>query len=418
MKKRSEITVVVAAPSDVRNEKSALRDIITDLNEQNRTTQDCTIELRSWDTDAHPRFHVGGAQGAIDEDLRIEDCDILIGIFGARFGTLTADNKTGTEHEIANADEARKKSLDDRPWVSLYFHKQPPIPQTVDGVEQWRRVLAFKTACFEKGLIKEYEDLQDFVKQVRGLLVKFVRTKIPSTGPIETPRPSVSNWDTIPFGQVDVHTFDGLQREPVETDVFQDFVIDDGRIDNPNPVSYLWADACGGGNTISAVLDSEDGLPHLRISFDNKPRTYSSNIGIRPVGERAVLTKGNRYLSFDARVDKDPADLKALDEVFCGARVVDRWLQHWAYGPQGRYRPLKITKSWPTQVLDLGSREWWLFPADGNRFHGPAKPDFSIISSLVLEFGSDNIDRPGQGHSTVLIRKCVFTSVPPPSLSL
>jgi hypothetical protein len=250
---------------------------------------------------------------------------------------------------------------------------------------------------------------------VRGFLVKFVRTKIPSAEPIETPRPKVPNWDTTPFGQIDVHTFYGLQREPVETDVFQDFVIDDSRIDNPNPVSYLWADACG-GNTISAVVDKHENPRHLRVSFDNKVRTYSSNIAIRPVGERAVRCKGKRYLSFDTRVAKDPADAEALDEVFCGARVVDRWLQHWAYGPHGRYRPLKVTKSWTTQGLDLSSGEWWLFPADGNRFHGPAQPDFSIISSLVLEFGSDNIDRPGPGRSTVLIRKCVFTSPPPNAL--
>ena len=59
-----------------------------------------------WETDAYPGFHPEGPQGLIDAILRIEDCDILIGIFWKRFGTPVSDACSGTAHEFQRAYEA------------------------------------------------------------------------------------------------------------------------------------------------------------------------------------------------------------------------------------------------------------------------------------------------------------------------
>ncbi len=63
----------------------------------------------------------------IDPILKIEDCDILICIFWKRFGTITEDGKTGTEHEFYKAYEAWKQNK--RPQIMLYFSQKKYSPK-------------------------------------------------------------------------------------------------------------------------------------------------------------------------------------------------------------------------------------------------------------------------------------------------
>jgi hypothetical protein len=39
----------------------------------------------------------------IDQAMRIEDADVVVGIFWKRFGTPTLDAGSGTEHELRHA---------------------------------------------------------------------------------------------------------------------------------------------------------------------------------------------------------------------------------------------------------------------------------------------------------------------------
>jgi hypothetical protein len=57
----------------------------------------------------------------IDDQLRIEECDILIGVFWKRFGTPVGDAESGTAHEIRRAID----TWNDRgtPQVMLYFRE-------------------------------------------------------------------------------------------------------------------------------------------------------------------------------------------------------------------------------------------------------------------------------------------------------
>ncbi len=80
--------------------------VIDEVNRGVAADRGLRLELSRWETDAHPGFHLDGPQGLIDPILNITDCDLLIGIFWKRFGTPTADGKTGTEHEFSLAHEA------------------------------------------------------------------------------------------------------------------------------------------------------------------------------------------------------------------------------------------------------------------------------------------------------------------------
>ena len=100
------LRIVVASPSDVQAERDALRTVLEELNQGIAGEHGLRLELARWETDAYPGFHPEGPQGLIDAILRIEDCDILIGIFWKRFGTPVQDANSGTEHEFRRAYEA------------------------------------------------------------------------------------------------------------------------------------------------------------------------------------------------------------------------------------------------------------------------------------------------------------------------
>src|SRR5207245_752601 len=99
----SHLRVVLASPGDVTAERKAFAGLVEQINRDTGRAAGIELELWSWETDAKPGFHLMGPQGLIDNVLRIEDCDLFVGIFWNRIGTPTADGKTGTEHEFSTA---------------------------------------------------------------------------------------------------------------------------------------------------------------------------------------------------------------------------------------------------------------------------------------------------------------------------
>ncbi len=102
------LKIVVASPGDVQAERDLLEEVVEELNRGVAADRGLRLEVIRWETDAYPGFHPEGPQGLIDPILRIEDSDILIGIFWKRFGTPTKDARSGAEHEIREAYEAWK----------------------------------------------------------------------------------------------------------------------------------------------------------------------------------------------------------------------------------------------------------------------------------------------------------------------
>jgi hypothetical protein len=105
----------------VREEREALDKVIERVNSNVAAYLGLTLRTVRWETESYPGFHLDGPQGLIDKILKIEDSDILIGIFWKRFGTPTKDGKSGTEHEFYKAYEAWKKN--GKPHIMMYFSK-------------------------------------------------------------------------------------------------------------------------------------------------------------------------------------------------------------------------------------------------------------------------------------------------------
>ena len=110
----------------------------------------------------------------IDPILNITDCDLLIGIFWKRFGTPTAEGKTGTEHEFNLAHEAWEDK--GSPQIFVYFNEKAYTPKSKAETEQWGQLLEFKEKFPKDGLWWPYNGKAKFEKLVRNHLTNYIRS--------------------------------------------------------------------------------------------------------------------------------------------------------------------------------------------------------------------------------------------------
>ena len=196
--------IVVASPSDVQAERNALPAVLEELNRGIAATQNLRLELGRWETDAYPGFHLEGPQGLIDPILRIEDCDVLLGIFWKRFGTPTTDAGSGTEHEFLRAYASWQQH--GRPQIMVYFNRRDPKLRSTADLDQYAQVLRFQERFPREGLWQPYNGKAQFEKLVRNQLTQLLRQREP-TAPA-APR--------IPPGPGNAHLGTATAPEPTE----------------------------------------------------------------------------------------------------------------------------------------------------------------------------------------------------------
>jgi hypothetical protein len=173
MENLRSLRVVVASPGDVQAERELLADVvIPELNHGIAADRGIRLDVYRWETDAYPRFHAAGPQGAIDEVLQIGECDLLVGIFWTRFGTPTGRIKSGTEHEIRQAIAAR--SGKSRPEIMIYFNQAPYTPPSPKEMKSWKSVLDFQRKLSKEGLWWAYVGAADFERNVRKHLTRWI----------------------------------------------------------------------------------------------------------------------------------------------------------------------------------------------------------------------------------------------------
>lgn len=172
MKQLHHLRIVIASPSDVKEERKILEEVATELNRDIAKAHGLYLETSGWDLDAYPGFHVDGPQGLIDSILQIEDCELFIGIFWKRFGTPTLDAKSGTEHEFRKAYEAWKRTQ--RPQIMIYFNDEDATPKTREELVQRGLIIDFKDKFPKEGLWWSYNGKQDFQNCVRKHLTQFI----------------------------------------------------------------------------------------------------------------------------------------------------------------------------------------------------------------------------------------------------
>lgn len=169
----SVLTIFLASPSDLVEERNLLQEIIVEWNQTWARNLGLRLELLRWEQDAYPGIGAD-SQDVINRQIP-EDYDLFIGLMWSRFGTPTARAGSGTAEEFARALARFKNSPTD---ISLFFYfKDTPIePSKIDPI-QLQQVQKFKVSLGNEGLLFwNFADTDQFGKQVKLHLTKHVQS--------------------------------------------------------------------------------------------------------------------------------------------------------------------------------------------------------------------------------------------------
>jgi bifunctional DNA-binding transcriptional regulator/antitoxin component of YhaV-PrlF toxin-antitoxin module len=169
--KITALRIVLASPSDVKRERQEFAKITEQVNNDTARPAGFHLELWRWETDSRPGFNPMGPQGLIDQVLKIEQCDLFVGIFWNRIGSKTKFGKTGTEHEFEAAYKAWKRKGSHE---ILFYFSEKPSNLVAAELAQRRRVWAFRDSFPEEGLYWTYKGYAEFVKYASDHLREFV----------------------------------------------------------------------------------------------------------------------------------------------------------------------------------------------------------------------------------------------------
>jgi hypothetical protein len=158
------IRVMIASPGDVAEERSIIRDVIHEWNAINAKDRSLVLLPVGWESHASPEM--GSHPQEIISKQVLRDCDVLVAVFWTRLGTPTLRAGSGTAEEIGEHLAAGKPAL-------LYFSSQPVRPQSVER-DQYDALMAFKGSLLDRGLIEQYDSLDEFRSKFRRQLAQTI----------------------------------------------------------------------------------------------------------------------------------------------------------------------------------------------------------------------------------------------------
>jgi hypothetical protein len=162
--------IFLASPSDLKDERASIDEVINELNLTFGKQQDIHLELLKWETHSAPAISINHPQEIINSDLG-NDYDLFIGLIWKKFGTPTNDANSGTEEEFLNA---YNRFLENPNSLQILFYfNSKPVSMSEINPEQLLKIQNFQSDIGKnkKVLYWEYQDTQQ--------LNKFLRIHIP-----------------------------------------------------------------------------------------------------------------------------------------------------------------------------------------------------------------------------------------------
>ncbi|WP_156108949.1 hypothetical protein [Hymenobacter sp. APR13] len=167
----THISVFLASPSDVLEERNAVRQVIDELNSIVRQTSNIHLDIIGWETHAYPSVGID-AQDVINNQIG-DDYDIFIGIMWKKFSSPTGRAGSGTEEEFLRAYD-RFKNDKVNPKIMMYFSSKAIQPDDID-LDQMAKVKSFKGKAQELGVLHwTFVDIDSFQKILKIHLTKHV----------------------------------------------------------------------------------------------------------------------------------------------------------------------------------------------------------------------------------------------------
>jgi hypothetical protein len=210
------LTIFLASPSDVADERAKFADVIADWNRAWSRDLGLRLELVRWEDDAYPAIGLD-AQDVINQQMPT-DYDLFVGVMWARLGTPTGRAGSGTEEEFERALACHLEAPD-AVDILFYFKDAPISPSKLDPA-QLAKVQEFKASLQARGLLLwEFSGVEQFEKLVHLHLTRHVQawrkrredvllTVPPASAPLApasvVPRKSTSGGNDDDAGYIDL----------------------------------------------------------------------------------------------------------------------------------------------------------------------------------------------------------------------
>ncbi|MFS0558563.1 hypothetical protein [Brevibacillus sp. 179-C9.3 HS] len=159
--------VLIASPSDVTEEREAIRNTINLWNTKNAEHYNLIYLPTMWETNTTPKL--GARPQEIINEQIVDKSDLLIGVFWTRIGSPTGVADSGTIEEI-------QRFVDSKKPATLYFSDKP-IPQDGFKVEQYQKLQEFKQKMRQQGLMGDFFTTEDLERKVDYLLDEHAKEK-------------------------------------------------------------------------------------------------------------------------------------------------------------------------------------------------------------------------------------------------
>jgi hypothetical protein len=168
------VKVMIASPSDVPNERQAIREIVSEWNNIHAEDRKVVLLPVGWETHSSPTLG-DRPQGIINQQV-LANCDLLVAVFWTRLGSPTGKAASGSVEEIEEHLKAGRPAM-------LYFSNAPVRPDSVDD-KQYKALTAFKRECYNRGLVESYDSVAEFRDKFARQLAQ---TMIRNFGTLGTP---------------------------------------------------------------------------------------------------------------------------------------------------------------------------------------------------------------------------------------
>jgi hypothetical protein len=146
------LNVMIASPSDVTQERLAIRDVITEWNTIHARDRKTVLMSVAWETHSVPGM--GDRPQAIINKQLLKDADLLVAVFWTRLGSPTGVAQSGTSEEIEEHLKAGKPAM-------IYFSSVPVRRDSIED-DQYAALKEFKASLKSKGLYQEYDTPAEF----------------------------------------------------------------------------------------------------------------------------------------------------------------------------------------------------------------------------------------------------------------
>jgi class 3 adenylate cyclase len=203
-----QIRVFISCPGDLEAEKSSVKLVCEEFNQDNRDRCNVNLLPLDWRDSVIPQLGPR-LQETINES--IGEYEVFVGILGNRFGTPTGAHnpQTGVEYESGTEEEFelayRRWKESKEPTINFFFKNVDLKSPSLNELDQLKNVLQFKERIINEyhGWVVEFTDTIDFERKVRRFLnnlcwdIQDNLGKKKSEG-TESPRPVRQNYEEVP----------------------------------------------------------------------------------------------------------------------------------------------------------------------------------------------------------------------------